>query len=41
MFEISAGIVLVGLASSVSLFGQYWGVMTGATPYVETKSRCA
>ena len=40
MFEISASIVLIGLVSSVSLFGQYWGVMTGAMPYIEAPSRC-
>ena len=35
MFEIAAAVVLLGLASSVSLFAQYWGVMTGAEPYIE------
>ena len=33
MFEIAAATVLIGLISSVSLFGQYWGVLTGDSPY--------
>lgn len=32
-FEITAVIVLLGLLSSLSLFGQYWDILTGATPY--------
>lgn len=36
-FEITAAIVLLGLLSSLSLFGQYWDILTGATPYEDIR----
>lgn len=36
-FEITAAVVLLGLLASLSLFGQYWSIMTGVQPYDEAR----
>eukprot|EP00195_Chlamydomonas_chlamydogama_P000047 CAMPEP_0202923636 /NCGR_PEP_ID=MMETSP1392-20130828/78554_1 /ASSEMBLY_ACC=CAM_ASM_000868 /TAXON_ID=225041 /ORGANISM="Chlamydomonas chlamydogama, Strain SAG 11-48b" /LENGTH=560 /DNA_ID=CAMNT_0049617329 /DNA_START=341 /DNA_END=2023 /DNA_ORIENTATION=+ len=38
MFEVTAFFVLLGLGSSLSLFGQYWRILTGEQAYVDDKA---
>lgn len=33
LFEAAAGLVLVGLLAGLSLFWQYWGIMSGTEAY--------
>jgi hypothetical protein len=36
LFEVAAGVVLVGVLASLSLFWQYWGILSGRVPYNDT-----
>lgn len=33
LFEIAAGLVLIGLFAAWSLFWQYWGILSGTEAY--------
>eukprot|EP00775_Hariotina_reticulata_P003412 gene3412-3685_t len=36
LFEVAAGVVLLGVVASLSLFWQYWGILSGRVPYKDT-----
>lgn len=36
LFEIAAAMVVVGMVAALSLLWQYWGILSGKVPYVES-----
>lgn len=39
LFEISAAVVVVGMAAALSLLWQYWGILSGTEAYDDGSSR--